>query len=288
MNREIGFTNYPAHYLSKTIEHVGYTFLDVTFEIPKPSPVGDKDRLGRIADEGIRVAQHFVDVYREVSNESDVFHPTIEDSPGIEIFLAENYTFTEDGVDAAFRRVSRQIRWELEHVTGRTKDELSIEKVIQLEQKLREDYDPPVHIELLLDAKDSSIIDRNHRMAIVTVETAFEAFVQQRLLAECEIRGISSLVGRGRNTTEKDYREAIESGNIKADLLGTYCSFLCGKSVRAGSEYQRWYDDTYNPRNDIIHRGKRTTSEDDAEKAFVAVVNYMNFLERELVRSRPT
>lgn len=284
--RELCFSLDPSRFLEKVIDHIGFTLFEVTFEVPEPIADGDKRRIRQIEAQALKAAQHFVSHYRAVSNDSDVFRPSERDSPGVETYVADKYVFSDQYAEASFRLINRTIRWEPPRVTRRAKPPLSMEKARKLNSKLRRDQVLPVHFELLLDGKEYSIIHRNHRMAIVVIQSAFEAFLHDRLTKECEHRGIIELTdGRGRTT--RPYDEAILSGTVRDDLLGTYFSELCGHSVKSGPEYSRWYDDAYKPRNEIVHRGKHDVAGSDAEVAFKAVIADMNYLSQELMSSRP-
>lgn len=285
--REICFAPTSQNFLAKVIDFIGYTFLDVNFEVPGPNPDGDEARTNAIINQALRFGQHFIGIYRAITGESDVFRPTLSDSPGVEVYIAETYSFDEYGVDAQFQRIIRHISWLPPAVTGRTKESLRPEQMDDLERKLRTGHVLPAYMELLLDAKEYSILQSSHRMALVVTEAAFEAFLQDRLMIECEIRGIYQLpMGRGRNTTLAPYSDAVMAGGIRVDLIDRYCKDLCGRSVKTGVAYQEWFACAYNPRNDVVHRAHREISESDAEAAFNATVNFMNFLNIELVRSR--
>lgn len=277
-NREICFTGDIDHFLAKHNDHVGYAFLDVLFEVQPPNPRGDDARLSAIMEEAVQVAQHFVDVYREVTQEPDVFHPKIEDSPGIELFVSSEYLWDREGAEGSFNRISRRIRWESEQASGLVKEPLSEATIQALGKKLLSGYTPPLHIELLLDGKEYSVVNKNHRLAIVVIQTAFETFVQARLLQECKNRRLLSLpVGRNQ-PAERAPEEAIQAGGLKEDLLGTYFRTLTGANVRETPEYHSWHRATYDPRNQIVHGGRRDATEAEAREAFESTVALMNLI----------
>lgn len=287
-NREIAFTNDPDHYLAKVTDYVGFTFIDVMFEVPAPNPKDDESRLKGIADEAFQVARQFVDVYRELTNEPDVFHPSMEDSPGLEIFVAEEYEMSEDGVEGQFARISRTIRWNLEYVSGATKATLANDRLAVLGDRLSSGYELPLHMQLLLDAKDYSILHGHHRLAVVAVGSAFEVFLQRRLLVECQIRELDHLPVSRRDNATRPVVEALEGASLKAHLLDLHCRHLCGRSVKDHEAYRAWDARAYGPRNEVIHQGRREVTEAEVRAAFEATVTYMNHLDAELASSRPT
>lgn len=124
-------------------------------------------------------------------------------------------------------------------------------------------------------------------MSVIVIQSAFEVFLQRRLLDEYRIRGISEVkIQRSAGTVKKLVEEIIPSASLQ-DLLETYCKGLCDKSVKDNQQYQRWYKETYKRRNHIIHWGGLEVSESDARNAFEATVDYMNHLGEALALSRP-
>src|SRR5690606_34330820 len=111
-----------------------------------------------------------------------------------------------------------------------------------------------------------------YKLAVIVAETSFEAFVQFRIDLECRIRAISSLTDK-RGTT-RTIEDALMRGDLKRDLLGDYAFQLCGKDVKSISEYQRWNEDTYKLRNEIIHRGRMDVTEEQAKQAVSSAVAY--------------
>ena len=277
--------NDPYLFLRKIIDYVGYTFLHVTFEVSPPSPEGDEQRQKDFTKTALKVAGQFINVYRELAGDPDISSPSEYDSPGIEICVSTGgYVFEEDGyVNGQFRLLSRTVQWDSLEKTGREKPILlTQEQLDNLSQRLKEDTGFPLYTELLLNGKEYAFLHRNCRMSVVAVQSAFEVFLQRRLLDEYSIRGISEItVRQDGGSVKKPVEEVIPSASVR-ELLETYWKKLCGKSVKANQKYQRWHKEAYERRNQIIHSGRLEVSESDARNAFEATLEYMNYLEKAL------
>lgn len=81
----------------------------------------------------------------------------------------------------------------------------------------------PLYQQLLLEAKEQGHINNNYELSVVKIGTSFEVFLKELLVNACQNIGIQKLpVGRGRDLEKlptKNYKEAIQEGNIKEDLL---------------------------------------------------------------------
>jgi hypothetical protein len=127
-------------------------------------------------------------------------------------------------------------------------------------------------------------------MAVVVIQSAFEVFLQDRLLEEYNMRGIPHVwvrQGKGSSPVKKPVGEAIPSASLQRDLLETYCKELCGESVKDNQYYQCWRSTTYALRNPVIHSGGRDVTEIEARTAFESTMNYIHYLDDLLTSSRP-
>ena len=111
-----------------------------------------------------------------------------------------------------------------------------------------------------------------------------ESYIQRRLIHECNQRDIASLASK--RGIELDVETAIASGDLRGDLLGVSMTFLLGRSAKDCSEHLEWYKNAYEPRNQIVHRGRVNVTESDARKAFESVVKYCVYTDRMLIESR--
>ena len=133
----------------------------------------------------------------------------------------------------------------------------------------------PLYERLLLEAKELGHLARNYDLSVVVAETALEVLVQQEIAATCERRGMAQLpLGAGKGEKLVPFREAIENGRFRDDLLGRYPLMLSGINLKQISEYKIWYHKAYVPRNAIVHTGARVMDESAAIDAFDAVVAF--------------
>ena len=271
-------------FLEEVIDTVGFTRMDVIFECPGDIPSTDSAILTEIRSKAMEVAHQFLRAYRVVSEQVDVRLPTENDSPAVLVFLATKYALTREEVTAEFKGVQNSFQWLPPYLTGAAKGFLTVEKLDMLITLLDRGLVPRLDLELLLEAKEQSFVHGNHRLAIVIAQSGFEAFVQARLILECTVRGIVTLTPKGGK--ESDVETAIAKGGLRDALLGEYMTFLAGRSLKDGSEYNGWLKNAYEPRNQIVHRGRVNITEPEAKNAFESVVKYCDYINRMLNESR--
>ncbi len=131
--------------------------------------------------------------------------------------------------------------------------------------------------EVMINAgKKFFIYDEDYPLAILMFGTAFETFVQFRLIELCEKRGIDQLPTNSGKT--KPYLEAIEKGNVGYLLEKNLCDLTGIKNIRAKQVCKEWDENAYKKRNRIIHRGDTNFSREDAKDAYLAVVSFIEFI----------
>ena len=102
----------------------------------------------------------------------------------------------------------------------------------------------------------------------------------------CTITGKQELfVGKGKDQKIQKYTEAIENSNV-SDALNIINSIF-GENLKGTKEYNDWYSQTYSKRNEIIHKGKFETDENDAKKAFIATTTFIDFIRSKFVNLLP-
>lgn len=271
-------------FLEEVVDTVGFTRMDVTFECSGDVPSTGSPVLVEIREKATGIAKQFVRAYRTVSEQVDVKVPSEMDSPLIEISISPNYTFTRKEVDATFTKVQHSFQWLSPAQRSVSKGPLSPERLDGLILLLDHGIAPELFRELLLEAKELSFVNGNHRLALVIAQTGFETYIQWRLIQECTHRNIALLTSkRGR---ESDVETAIAKGDLRDDLLGVYMTLLAGRSAKDCSEHQEWHKNAYEPRNQIVHRGRVNVTESDARKAFESVVKYCDYIDCLLSESR--
>ena len=260
-----------------TVDPVKYTRVLVTFEVEGTHVLDDEARLRELEVWVEGAVQHFVDLYRMVTQEADVTRPRLTDAPLVNVLVADEYEFNAEVVGGEFRDYKRVHRWEDAARTASAKSPMPRDQADVLLKLLQEGFTPGLFDKLLLDSKEQSFIRGEHDLAIAVVETAFEAFLQQRLIEVCAAKGVTTLTsGRGKGAKQVPYREAVESAQVRDNL--EYVKELSGKAVKGGAEHNNWFTHAYQKRNEIIHSGVRGATDNDARRAFTAVVAYMNFI----------
>ncbi|MDT5059979.1 MAG: hypothetical protein QOH63_438 [Acidobacteriota bacterium] len=263
------------------VDLVKYTRILVTFEVEGTEVLDNETRSGELRAWVERVVHHFIDLYRLVTQEGDVTRPRMRDAPSIDVLVADDYEFNAEVLAGKFRQYKWVHAWEDASRTGHLKETMKPEMVGTLVKLLQSGFNPRVFDKLLLDSKEQSFVRDEHDLAIVVTETAFETFLQERLLAACAARGITTLTaGRGRGATQMPYRDAIERAQVRDNL--DYIQNLSGENIKGGVEHTNWYTYAYEKRNEIIHSGLRGSTFDDMGKAFTAVVTYIQLIDRTL------
>jgi hypothetical protein len=82
---------------------VKYTRIFITFEVEGTEVLDDEARFGELKAWVERVAQHFVDLYRMVTQENDVTRPRLTDAPVIDVMVADRYEFSAKAFGGDFR-----------------------------------------------------------------------------------------------------------------------------------------------------------------------------------------
>lgn len=264
-----------------TVDPVKYTRIFVTFEVEGTEVLDDEARFDELKDWVERVVQHFVDLYRMVTQENDVTRPRLTDAPVIDVMVADRYEFSANAFGGDFRPYKWVQSWAERTNTAHFKDTMTPDGARLLLELLQCGFSPLVSDKLLLDAKEQSFVRNEHNMAVVIAETGFETFLQMLLINWCSANGKTTLkVGRGKGEKELPYQEAIESASVSTNL--DFVEEFSGQKIKGGVQYGNWYKYAYQARNGIIHLGARGTSADDAGKAFNAVVTFMEFIKQVL------
>lgn len=138
-----------------------------------------------------------------------------------------------------------------------------------------------VHERILLQARELLTMQGDYEMSVITSGTAFEVFLQNRLVQSCQSTQTQTLPDRSKKAV--DYPEAIETGNVQADLL-KFVDLLAPAiaPVRQRSQYLDWKMHAYDIRNKIVHRGQRGITESQAKDAFRVVQDFMTYLNANL------
>lgn len=261
-----------------------YTLIQMSFEIEGTDVIDDEVKFAELKKWVSSIIQRFVDLYRMVSQESDVTGFQLEEVPIMDVWIANEYKFTSNEIDAKQDLYTRIWDWSGTRKTNYFKKVLPEQAIHLFGYLLKRGVPLRLFEQLLLECKEQSQARGQHELAIVNAGTAFEAFLKERLTHECEAHGITQLpFGRKNAKIQIDYKEAIEKGNVREDLL-EHVEMISAQKIKGGTEYTNWFNHAYKPRNEIIHQGKRGFIEDNAGKAYMAVAAYIDMINKILVR----
>jgi len=215
-----------------------------------------------------------VEWYRALNNDPSVALPSIEESPAVEVWVGEK---AEGGqlIGAELEPYCRHLNWQNPINSGLSKRNLARDGIQTLTQALEHGRELSLYQRLLLEARELAYLSRNYALSVVVTGTALEVLVAHELQAACERKQITELqVGKKKAPSMKNYRQAIQDGRLREDLLVRFPIALCGVSLKGLPQYGIWLRDAYDPRNEIIHGGRRGAKERDARRASEAVTAF--------------
>jgi hypothetical protein len=122
----------------------------------------------------------------------------------------------------------------------------------------------PLWQSILLDAYDNHFY-RNYRMAIIEAGTAFEVFVYSF------VRTGYLRLGKSEQDIETKLMAPFKN------LLCDHIKILTGNDFCKTAQYQNWNDNSYEKRNQIVHRGTNATDV-DSSTAVTIVGDTIRFL----------
>jgi hypothetical protein len=270
-----------ASFTGGTADPVKYTRISVTFEVESTDVLDDETSFNELKAWVERVAQHFVDLYRIATQENDVVRLRIKDAPAIDVLVADDYEFNAEVLSGNFRLYKWVQSWEEATKVAHFKETMQPERTQVLLELLQSGFSPHIHDRLLLDAKEQSFVRNEHDMAIVIAETAFETFLQARLINWCAANSKATLkVGKGKGEKDLPYQEAIEGASVSTNL--DFVEEFSSQKIKGGAEYGNWHKHAFTARNGIVHLGIRGAAAEDAGKAFTAVVTFIEFINQVL------
>ncbi|WP_411502962.1 hypothetical protein [Brevibacillus centrosporus] len=262
-----------------TIEPCRYTLVEVALSITSGTSLKNADYLEKIKERSNDVLNYFLNMYRLVSNEIDVQLLDIRQPQIIEIWVSEdgNIDPNIENVMTTFTPFQQTVIWDDPFKKGYAKEQLSTEKKNQLMESLINGKPIALYENLLMQALDQGMIKNNYDISVILGETAFEVFMKEFLIENCERLNITELnVGKGKsNLVKKPYLDAINEASI-SELIKRHLTDVVGKNIAGGKEYNSWYSDAYELRNEIIHKGRMDVSEEKAKNAFTSIVNLIN------------
>lgn len=133
-----------------------------------------------------------------------------------------------------------------------------------------------------MEAWELRVTHRAFRLALVVANTAFETWLQWRVLEEFRRRGITHYPPGSADALIDE----IPEKNVMP-VFRDYIAHLVGRDVRTEPVYIQWNTDAYVPRNWVVHRGRTDVTDADVGRAMDAIAALGGFLEAELTRTRP-
>lgn len=279
-------SNQDGIYNGGFIEPKKFTRMQIYFEIDSIQLIKRENALKNIELWIASLLHDFIDLYRLHTNETDVVRPKLNDSSVIEILCADKYKFEPNIIEGNFKMVHRIFNWDNDTKAGHIKKLVTSEIMHDFASDLKTGLRPKIYQKLLLDAREQSLHREDHNLSVVITEIAFETSLKEFLYDFCSITGKQELViGKGKDQKKQKYTEAIENSNV-SDALNIINNIF-RENFKGTKEYNDWYSHTYSKRNEIIHKGKFETNENDAKKAFIAATTFIDFIRSKFVNLLP-
>jgi len=285
--REIIVNNAQEDFLEGTIEVLKSTGLDIYFELPEKYLQKNKEQ-DILKDKIIEILSYFINQYRTVANEVDVHNPSSLDLPVIELHASKkNFKTDYEVMNGQYKFHSRILSTPKPELTGYFKKKINKDIFDKLQKNLNSSLPVQIHLQLLSDAKEYAQLRGDYKTAIILSVTATEIFLQTSFLGECNFRNIKTLTREYKGVKKTvDFVEAILEADLRDNLLGDIGKQITGENIKSSKQYQEWYENAYKIRKEVIHKVKLFASEKEAKDAFVAVVNFINYISGLIVNSR--
>ena len=261
-----------------------YSLVNLFFEIEDERVIGDDIIFLHYREWSAKVYNDFINLYAAITGDITISKLNPTELPSVMVWTTNKYNITDIPLETNFHIYNgkAEITWRNPSKTGQIKIEAAQEDVNKLAERWYNNYRLAPFEQLLIDAKEQSLFRGNHDISIIIGETAFETFVQGRLIAASEQRQRTTFPNKiGEKAKNIHYRRAIEGGNIHT--LFWYIKLLTTRDVTHFPEYRLWKDKAYQLRNELIHRGGRGYNESQAEDAFNAVSNFITAIKQVLL-----
>jgi hypothetical protein len=130
-------------------------------------------------------------------------------------------------------------------------------------------------MEKLHDNARSHFLKNQYIDAIIYLQTSFEIFIRTSLQLVQKIDGA---------TEDKIEQSSIQRfRNIIEVHLGN--ALKCDLNFHTSKEINKWYIDLYLIRNEIVHKGRFSLTEDEASNAYLSYIAARNFLNEKLIEN---
>lgn len=261
------------------IEHSIANVLSVMFDDEDTSLISN-DRISECLDLSSQILHNFIDIYRYTSAIGSIPNPDYLISPVVELLQCEEMSICNYNGNCDFKRVTFRINSKMKQgffgsaVVGN-------DILDKLYRNLMNDRKIELYEKLILDSREQALIKKDYNISIVLVESAFEVYLKKALKSYCEENSITRLRNPFKYDEKIDVNTALEYSNIQQDILYEYFQNDIGISMKEKNEFKKWKNKAYKRRNKIIHNGI-ICSKNDATEAFVATMNFINYIDKQL------
>jgi hypothetical protein len=222
-----------------------------------------------------------LDHYLAITSDNDIPRFSLKSASIVTLYTATKYEFASNKVEAKLQFNRHIFNSESPEKTGHLKELIPGDWIAELQTRLASGVPVSIYERLLIDAKRQTFYAEEHELSIILAETAFETFVSLELKKFCDKSAIRELdVGSGKKKAKIPVEKVLENESI-SNLL-SHITAVTQVKVKANKEHKSWHDFAYAPRNLIVHRGAKGFNAADAQKAFSAIIRYMNFIRKTL------
>lgn len=225
---------------------------------------------------------HFIDIYRYSTQLGFITNPRSIVSPLVQMLICKDSIFEDLGSkELNFTNLTSQITTEIVNGDVFNSYELPTYMLDKFAQKLSIGYELKLYEKFIVNSREQCFVYKDYPLSIVLIETAFETFIKGKLIGLCTMHNIKTLPTSYKPYNYISYKDAIDSGNIVADLLKRYIKLIIKRSIDLNStQYKSWKKDAYKKRNEIVHNGFYKYGQSDAELAFESTIALMDYINK--------
>jgi hypothetical protein len=263
-------------------QHSISNIAEVIFEENPLKPFSEPDNHAEYSKIAKKYLDNFIDIYRYFTSNGYIMNPKYFVSPLVDMLICKGYSIkdiekTDEIKNLCFKSTAFQIQSEPPYPNVFNSFILTNDLMDKFSYYLKSDYKLDLYQKIILDAREKVFIFKDYPLSIVLIETAFEAFTRKLLIELCTELEINTLYSKYKKS-DVPFEEAIESGNIIADLLKGYLDTLLNIRIEDTSEFKAWNEDACKKRNKIVHRGINSYRYNDAETAFTSTITFIDYI----------
>ena len=105
---------------------------------------------------------YFIETYRLVSQENDIYIPSIEHAKAFEVLYSTSHI---SNPKMAFTSMSQTYNWE--GIPRPSKEVIANDRIKTLSELLEAGFKFPIHQQLLMDAKEQGAVNKNYEISIL-------------------------------------------------------------------------------------------------------------------------